>query len=112
MEERLTVKNAVKPGYFLEYQKNKDTVARLEKVIDKCGFFEDLEESLQEVDFYGKVYQYPDKIMKLRFVRFELGHDYAADIRAVFEIKQGLGNVDYSIWSYGKQFSRFKEDLK
>ena len=112
MEKRLTVKNAVKPGYFLEYQKGKDTVERLEKVIDKCGFLEDIEESLQEIDFYGKVFQYPGKIMKLRFLGIVKGHDFAADLRAEFELANGLGNVQYSIWSYGKQFSRYKEDLK
>lgn len=79
---------------------------------DKLGQLEDIEEELGKLTFYGKVFQYPNKFMALHFLKVYHGKEYPTDIRIEFELKNGLGNVFYHVWDYGKTWALTKEELK
>ena len=80
-------------------------------LLNKVGETEDIEDLLKKLTFYGKVYQYPNKLMPLQFNKIYYGGDYKTDLRIEFKLKNGLGNVFYNIFEYGKVWSLNKEDL-
>lgn len=72
----------------------------------------DIESKLSEMTFYGKILGYPNnKIVPLRFLRIYDGGEGPKDIRIEFETKNGLGNVFYYIWDYGRLWTSSKKDF-
>ena len=71
-----------------------------------------IESNLSKMTFFGKVLGYPNnKIVPLKFLRIYDGGEGLDDIRIEFELKNGLGNVSYHIWNYGKLWSASKKDF-
>ena len=78
----------------------------------KLGQIEDIEEKLTKYTFYGKIYQYPNMIMPLRFIKIYHGQYSDLDIRIEFELENGLGNVFYNVFDFGKTWGLTKEELE
>lgn len=93
--------------YYLDLNANKS----FPDMRDKLGQFEDIEEELGKLTFYGKILQYPNELMELRFLRIYFGGESTTDIRIEFEVKKGFGNVFYHIFDYGKMWALRKEEL-
>lgn len=103
-ENKIYENSYVKPDY-------ESSLDWSDRCIDKLGQLEDIEEELDKLTFYGKVLQYPNKLMSLHFLRVYFGRENPTDIRIEFEVKEGFGNVFYHIWDYGKTWALTKEEL-
>ena len=94
---------------FLDYTKTNTNI--VEKLLNKVGQLEDIEDVLKKTTFYGKVLQYPNEIFELKFREISKGNEFPLDIRIAFDIKNMGGSVCYSIFDYCKVYSFNKEDL-
>lgn len=81
-------------------------------LLNEVGKNEDIVDMLRKITFYGKVFQYPGQIMPLQFNEVFNGGENDKDIRIDFKLRNGLGNVFYSIFDYGKSWAFTKEELK
>lgn len=94
---------------FLDYTKTNTNI--VEKLLNKVGQFEDIEDILKKTTFYGKVLNFPNEIFELKFCEISKGNEFPLDIRISFNIKDMGGSVFYNIFEYGKLYSLNKEDL-
>lgn len=93
------------------HTENLNMICISQSMYKKMKQLEDIEEELDKLTFYGKVLQYPNKLMSLHFLRVYFGRENPTDIRIEFEVKEGFGNVFYHIWDYGKTWALTKEEL-